>query len=145
MNKSFGRISMMWTFLILATATIVGEVGLLPSQAGAATAPPPPQTAPSSPAVSKEVCLDCHGPFDKLAFATAGYQASSGEKGTPHRYVPHSSREGKAIPGCANCHEPHPVPPPSAGLKALPKGDVQWCYTACHHKNNFVSCKDCHK
>jgi hypothetical protein len=59
--------------------------------------------------------------------------------------VPHSAKDVKAIPGCSNCHEPHPVPLTAGGLTALPQPDVQWCYSACHHKNNFVPCKDCHK
>jgi hypothetical protein len=94
---------------------------------------------------SKEACLNCHGPFDKLAAATAGYAAPSGEKITAHRYVPHPSKEAKAIPECSNCHQPHPAPPAAGDLAALVKPDVQWCYTTCHHKNNFESCKDCHK
>ena len=107
--------------------------------------PQSPSAQPSAPApaASKEACLNCHGPFDKLV-ANVNYQAPSGEKITPHRYVPHSAKEAKAIPECSNCHEPHPVPP-AANAAALPKPDVQWCYTACHHKNTFQLCKDCHK
>jgi len=115
---------------------------------GAATAAPsgtPQKNASPPAAVSKEACLDCHGPFDKLAGASPKYVAPSGEKITPHRFVPHDSKEAKAIPGCDNCHKPHPLPPTATALAALPKPDVQWCYTACHHENNFTPCKDCHK
>jgi mono/diheme cytochrome c family protein len=133
-------------FLSLIAAIIILKVCAMP--VGAATAAPtaPSQTAgPAPAAASKEACLNCHGPFDKLAGATPSYVAPSGEKIVPHRFVPHNSREAKAIPGCNNCHEPHLVPPTAPALAALPKPDVQWCYTACHHKNNFTLCKDCHK
>jgi len=94
---------------------------------------------------SKNICLKCHGPFDKLAAATPTYTAPSGEKITPHRYVPHDLKESKGIPECSNCHQPHPVSPVTSGLAALAKPDVQWCYTTCHHMNNFKLCKECHK
>jgi hypothetical protein len=104
-------------------------------------------TAPAGAQVeaSKEACLGCHGPFDKLVGMKPGYRAPSGETINPHRYVPHDAKEAKAIPECTNCHEPHQVPPTSAGLAALPKPGVEWCYTACHHKYNFTPCKECHK
>jgi hypothetical protein len=104
------------------------------------------QTSPASGnAVSKDACLECHGPFDKLAGVQAGYVAPSGEKINPHVYVPHTSREAKAVPECTNCHRPHGVPPKAGEIAALPKPDTQWCYTTCHHNNNFESCKHCHK
>jgi hypothetical protein len=116
--------------MFVAAGMVSMEVGLIP--AGAA------------PAAAKDACLNCHGPFDKLV-ANVNYQAPSGEKISPHRYVPHSAKEAKAIPECSNCHEPHPVPPSASNVAALPKPDVQWCYTTCHHKNTFQLCKDCHK
>ena len=127
-------------FLFLMATMIILEVCVVPAAAAPAAASK--TTAPAT-AVSKEVCLNCHGPFDKLATASAKYVASSGEKITPHRFVPHNSKEAKAVPGCNNCHETHPLPATAATVATLPKPDVQWCYT-CHHKNNFVSCKDCH-
>lgn len=110
----------------------------------AAIAASPGTSQPSPPAagVSKELCLDCHVSFDELAQSTAGYVAPSGEKGTPHRYVPHEKKDLSAIPGCSNCHQPHPMPPPSP--MELPKASVDWCFGACHHENNFKSCKECH-
>jgi hypothetical protein len=127
---------------LVAACMVSTSVCLL--HVGAAAASPPAQ--PNAPAVaaSKEACLNCHGPFDKLV-ANVNYQAPSEEKITPHRYVAHSAKEAKAIPECSNCHEPHPVPPVASGVAALPKPDVQWCYTTCHHKNTFQLCKDCHK
>src|SRR5512135_988360 len=128
-------------FAFVAAGMVCDDVTLMPAGAAAAS----PSAQPSAPALaaSKEACLNCHGPFDKLV-ANVNYQAPSGEKITPHRYVPHSAKESKAIPECSNCHEPHPVPP-AANAAALPKPDVQWCYTACHHKNTFHLCRDCHK
>ena len=131
--------------LVVVAALVIPEVGVLPGGVAAAAPAGTSQTGGLSTEASRDLCLDCHGPFDKLATASPNYNAPSGEKVTPHRYVPHNSKDPKAIPGCSNCHEPHPVPPTASGLTALPKPDVQWCYTTCHHKNNFVSCKDCHK
>ena len=130
-------------FLSLLAAMVILEVFAGSTEAASAAPVAVPQTATPA-AASKEACLNCHGPFDKLATMPAKYVASSGEKITPHRFVPHNSKDAKAIPGCDNCHTTHPLPPTAAAIAALPKPDVQWCYT-CHHKNNFVSCKDCHK
>ena len=116
---------------------------LLVSSVLASTAPSVQSSSPPA-ASSKSACLNCHGPFDALV-ANAKYVAPSGEKISPHRYVPHSAKEVKAIPECNNCHEPHPVPPSPTSAASLPKPDAQWCYTACHHKNTFQLCKDCHK
>jgi len=96
-------------------------------------------------AVSKEVCLKCHGPYERLAGAPAAYAAPSGEKINPHVYVPHASKEAAAIPECTSCHQAHAVPPDAAQIKAQPKADVRWCYTACHHNNDFEPCTNCHK
>lgn len=95
--------------------------------------------------VSKDMCLGCHGPFDKLAGAAHSYEAPSGEKITPHYYVPHTSKEAKAIPDCNNCHQSHPTPPTAADITAMGKPGVDWCYTTCHHENDFAPCKKCHK
>jgi len=137
-------------------ALMLGRLGSVPaptpgpwlpaaSMVAAATAASsePSPTSPSTTATSKEACLDCHGPFDDLAKSTAGYVAPSGEKGTPHRFVPHEKKDPGAIPGCDNCHQPHPVPPTSP--MAVPKASVDWCYGACHHDNNFTLCKVCHE
>ena len=141
MNEDL-RIALILLFLFAVGGVVSTNVSLLPAE-GAAAAPSAQAGSPPS-ATSKVACLNCHAPFDKLV-ASAIYQAPSGEKISPHRYVPHSAKEAKAIPECNNCHEPHPVPPSPGGSTALPKPDVQWCYTACHHKNTFQLCKDCHK
>ena len=89
-------------------------------------------------------CLDCHGPFNKLVEVTATYVAPSGEKTSPHRYVPHDSKLEKDIPECSRCHAAHPVSPlPAKGSIDLSKVNVEWCFT-CHHEKNLKSCKDCH-
>jgi hypothetical protein len=90
-------------------------------------------------------CLTCHGPYDKLAEATANYVAPSGEKGTPHRYVPHTSKSADEIPECTRCHTAHPVdPPPAKGSIDVSKVTVKYCYDQCHHEKNLTSCKECH-
>jgi hypothetical protein len=127
--------------LILALA-----MGLAGCQEGAASRPAPPAGARASrPAATAEnECLDCHGPFDKIIAASARYVAPSGEKLSPHRYVPHDSKLAKDIPECTHCHTKHPVSPlPASGSIDLSKVNVEWCFT-CHHEKNFQSCKDCH-
>ena len=89
-------------------------------------------------------CLDCHGPFDKLIVATTNYVASTGEKTSPHRYVPHDSKLAKDIPDCTHCHTAHSLSSlPAKGSIDLSKVSVEWCFS-CHHEKNFRSCKDCH-
>ncbi len=136
MKKVFGILCIGLPFFI-AAFTVVPKVGLMPAQAQTSSA--------SGAAVSKDVCLGCHGPYDKLAGAPASFVASSGEKINPHTYVPHTSKEAKAVSECTNCHTPHGTPPKPEEIAKLPKPDVQWCYTTCHHQNNFEPCKDCHK
>ena len=113
-----------------------------------AQAPAPQSKAPAAaPAESpsKEQCLGCHGPFDKIAAASANYTAPGGEKVNPHRNVPHDSKKDEDIPSCANCHEAHPLDPlPAHGTVDLSKVNVQWCYEQCHHAKNFTPCKQCH-
>jgi hypothetical protein len=108
-------------------------------------APHPASAAGPAAAPSKSECLSCHGPFDKLVEVSDKYTAPSGEKISPHRYVPHDSKKEEDIPECANCHVAHPLDPlPVPGSVDLSKVNVQWCYTACHHEKNFTSCKSCH-
>jgi hypothetical protein len=91
-------------------------------------------------------CLDCHGPFEKITEATANWEAPSREKTSPHRYVPHDSKQASDIPECTNCHAAHTIsPPPAPGSIDLKKVSVDWCYTTCHHEKNFTPCKECHK
>ncbi len=107
-----------------------------------ATKPPTAATTASKAAgSSKATCLMCHGPFDELIAATADYKMQSGDeeiKSSPHRYVPHNSKD---IPECSECHEPHPVP--LLSTKGLPKPNANWCYS-CHHAG-VLQCGTCHK
>jgi hypothetical protein len=100
----------------------------------------------TTPEVKKKErkCIDCHGPFDKLAGMPANVTAPSGEKINPHRYVPHDSKEEKDVPECLQCHTAHPLSPkPDKGSIDLSKVSLQYCYT-CHHDNTLKSCKECH-
>ena len=101
--------------------------------------------AAQSPTVAKSTCLSCHGPFDKLIEGTGNYIAPSGEKISPHRYVPHDSKKDEDVPECTNCHAAHSLDPlPTPGSIDKSKLDVKWCYDSCHHEKNFTSCKECH-
>jgi hypothetical protein len=99
---------------------------------------PDSQTNPDSQ-INKDQCLACHGPFDKIAKDTAGYQTPSGETVTPHQYVPHD--EKKEIPECTNCHKQHPIPPTEK--PARPQA-IDFCYSGCHHAQNLQPCNNCH-
>jgi hypothetical protein len=123
-------------------------LGITGCKEGAESRPAAAVNAPASRAVAKPAemkCLDCHGPFDKLIGASTNYVAASGEKISPHRYVPHDSKLEKDIPDCSRCHTAHSLfPPPAAkGSLDLSKVNVEWCFT-CHHEKNFKSCKECH-
>jgi hypothetical protein len=117
---------------IFALTLLLNGSSLVQTPASAAT--------PASPATgsSKDVCLACHGSFDKLVSKTANYNGWLGrEKASPHRYVPHKTKD---IPNCSHCHKPHPVPLTS--MEGLPKPNADWCYT-CHH-TGFLECGACH-
>jgi hypothetical protein len=90
--------------------------------------------------VDKAKCLACHGSFDKLAENTAQYETPSGEKTSPHKYIPHADK--KDIPECTECHTPHPVP--IQDKEKVVKATVDFCYTSCHHAHNFQPCSTCH-
>ena len=128
--------------LILALAT-----GFTGCKATAVSQPAQAVNKPATRPVAAQAengCLGCHGPFDKLIQVSANYVAPSGEKTSPHRYVPHDSKQEKDIPDCSHCHTQHPLSPlPDKASIDLSKVNVEWCYT-CHHEKNFTSCKDCH-
>jgi len=90
--------------------------------------------------VEKATCLACHGSFDKLTENTAQYETPSGEKTSPHRYIPHADK--KDIPECTECHTPHPVP--IEDKEKVVKANVEYCYATCHHAHNFQVCSTCH-
>ena len=122
---------------IFAMLLLLSVSSLAPAADAPANAPAPAVAAPKAGG-SKDTCLSCHGPFDKLAASTADYAMPSGEKKSPHYYVPHKS---KHIPECSNCHKPHPVP--LVSKEGLPKAGTDYCYT-CHHKGG-LECGTCHQ
>ncbi len=124
------------------TATTAAATKPTSAPTAAATTGQSGTNTSSTGTVAKDMCLACHGPFSKLAASTANYEAPSGEKGSPHLYVPHTSTDASKVPECSNCHTPHPVPP-TAGAKPTP-ANVDWCYQTCHHENDFTPCKQCH-
>jgi hypothetical protein len=104
-----------------------------------------PRTAVLAARASDNECLACHDNFDKLIESTGGYQAPSGEKGSPHRYVPHDSKKKEDIPECTHCHKAHAMDPlPKKGSLDKSKVGIQWCFEACHHEKTLESCKHCH-
>lgn len=92
-------------------------------------------------AMDASTCLACHGSFDDIAEATAGFATASGETTTPHRYIPHDDKEG--IPECTECHTPHEMPLEDVSSVAKPD-NVDWCYESCHHAYNLQPCSTCH-
>jgi hypothetical protein len=131
--------------VILACAVILGATGWPSSQK---TGPTSQEMTPASTQDAKDLkkeCLGCHGPFAKIVEATAKFVAPSGEKTSPHKYIPHNSDIEEEIAECSECHPAHPVDPlPKKGSIDLSKVTVEWCYKACHHQKNFNSCKKCH-
>jgi hypothetical protein len=113
-----------------------------PLLAGAATLPQQPVVLAAAAADKgkAELCLGCHGPFDKLKARTAAYTAPDGVKVNPHLNVPHDS---KNVTTCTECHEVHPLP--VTGPVKIAKATMQYCYAACHHTNDFTPCVQCHK
>ena len=126
--------------------------GSLPAQTSTSlptTAPtkPPSATAANTTSTavgsSKNTCLGCHGPYEKIIAATVDYKMLSGDQeimSNPHRYVPHNSKDAKNIPECSNCHKPHPVPLTSK--EGMPKPNTKLCY-GCHHAK-VLQCGTCH-
>lgn len=131
-------------------AVIVFGVALLLGSAAGAVAPAQEQDS----ARSKDECLECHGPFEKLVSAPPRFETrKGGDKVNPHQFValgvgdkvnPHrdAARDSTSIPDCAVCHQPHPVP--LASKEGLQKPRVEWCYDTCHHVRDFTPCSKCH-
>ena len=115
---------------------LVGTISLL-------TAAAPQESAKTTEKKTvAQTCLACHGSFDKLAEKTANFKASSGEIGTPHRYVPHAEKTD--IPECTECHfVPHTVPLEDKSKVAKPD-NITYCFNSCHHATNLQPCKNCH-
>ena len=108
---------------------------------------PSSTSSPAAPNVSSDSCLGCHGPYEKVVQASANYTIpdGSGSIVNPHTMIDISSSKrhntGKGVPGCSNCHKPHPQP--LAPSQDVPKANVEFCYS-CHHQRNFMPCSQCH-
>ena len=129
--------------LVLLLLT-VGTFSLAPATfgqgSGKAVGPQPPSAGAGEGGTST-ACLECHGPFEKLASTPPFFVAPSGEKVNPHRYVPHDLKD---IPDCVSCHKPHSATPTAAEIASLPKPNVTSCFE-CHHTKSLENCQDCHK
>ena len=101
---------------------------------GESAVPPLPEKAETG------FCLGCHGPYEELAALTAGYVIDEGIEGNPHIYTPHESTN---ITSCDSCHTVHLLPVTSPD--EIPQADVQYCYLACHHTEEFSPCITCHE
>jgi|WetSurSiteA1Bulk_404760.scaffolds.fasta_scaffold47793_2 hypothetical protein len=118
------------SFIALVVLAVFGSIALATQEA-------------KKPAekITKDMCLGCHGPYEKIIKATENFKTPNGDASTPHRYVPHDSKD---IPECTECHVPHGLTPlPEKSTVEKPK-DVQFCYDGCHHMRNLQSCKNCH-
>ena len=100
----------------------------------------PASTAPNT----KGLCLGCHQ-WAKVTEKSAGYTTTKGANVNPHVFVPHKSKADTDIPECENCHTPHSMSKfPEKGEVDLTKVNMNWCFSACHHKKNFTKCDKCH-
>lgn len=86
-----------------------------------------------------DFCLGCHGPFEELAARTAGTLIVEDVEANPHMYVPHKSTK---VFTCDACHDVHLLPVSPAD--EITQADVQYCFLACHHEEDFRSCEECH-
>ena len=99
------------------------------------------QDAKKPAKITKDQCLECHGPFEKVIQANAKFKVSEEETVNPHKYVPHDSQDA---PECTECHlVPHAIPLQDKSAVEKPK-DVDFCYAGCHHMRNFQPCNTCH-
>jgi hypothetical protein len=139
--------------LSVGLCSLTAQVMMLAANPMAAAAAPEWPAQDSSPAASKADCLKCHS-YDEVVAATAAHVTSSGEKVNPHRYVeagstrehfgqPHQATGTEHIPDCSNCHTAHPIPPTGAVDRS--RMNVEWCYSSCHHQNDFMRCSLCHQ
>lgn len=105
----------------------------MPEEGEAAIPPLPSKAEP-------EFCLGCHGPYEALLALTEGYAHEDGVEANPHISIPH----GKDTPsGCSNCHDVHALP--VTAEVEIKEANLTYCYSACHHEENFEPCSDCHE
>jgi hypothetical protein len=123
-------------FIVSATVLLLGML------AAAGIALDSPKKKIIITGVAKK-CLACHS-YDKIRQSTAKYKMPSGERVTPHQYLPHDDMENGKIPDCTDCHVAHPVPLVDKSTVVKPK-NITFCYTACHHMKNLAACSICHR
>jgi cytochrome b subunit of formate dehydrogenase len=136
--KAFVPLTPTPTSVPVATATTAPAATKAASSSAPISVPPAGTTATG---MGKDMCVACHGPFEKLASAKPSFKTDGFETITPHRFVPHDSKD---VPECSSCHKSHAVPPTASDIAALPKPGIMWCYASCHHQYNFTPCKACH-
>ena len=99
--------------------------------AAAADAPPP---------MTKDQCLACHGPFEKLVKKDFKIEAVPNPI-NPHVFVPHIGQT-KDFFDCLLCHQQHTIPPEKGYHDKSATLDA--CF-GCHHTEEFAKCSSCHK
>ena len=129
-----GRITL--RLFVVIQALLLGAFALLEAAASQDDA------QKAEPKTVAQKCLVCHGDYDKLADKTAAFKTSKGETGTPHRYVPHEDK--KDIPECTECHLIQHSIPLTDKSEVVKAGNVDWCYSSCHHASTLQPCKACH-
>jgi hypothetical protein len=101
-----------------------------------------PKTDKTKTEIKPVACITCHS-FEALNARKASFKAERDEMVNPHLYIPHNEKKPENVQDCINCHTQHPIP-----LKEkvdLSKVNVDSCYLACHHQQNFEPCNKCHK
>ena len=112
----------------LSAAAFAISAALVAASVGAAT-------------MTKEMCLGCHGPFDKLKAKNVQVEADP-KPVNPHTYIPHNGKGGMdQVWECTMCHTPHAMPPKKDPNRE--PANVEACYQ-CHHQYNFKRCDECH-
>jgi cytochrome c553 len=142
--------SQMRTAFVLALGLGLGVSSWISAQTPVPDAAPAASAPEKTPA--KTVCLACHS-YDEVIAKTADHMMPGGDKISPHRYVdfragkdpalkPHRVTGVENIPECSNCHKGQPVPHTGPVDRSALK--VDFCYTSCHHQENFSPCSECH-
>ncbi|MDO5531545.1 cytochrome c3 family protein [Sutterella sp.] len=90
-------------------------------------------------AISKDMCIACHGSFDSIIEKNVQVDADPAPV-NPHKYVPHTDKKAENVWECTTCHTPHAMPP-QKGAKA--EANIEQCYS-CHHQFTFEKCSSCH-
>ena len=96
-------------------------------------------------------CGFCHGSQELLIVTLNSYISQEGLWVNPHTpvywgtSVPdriHNSPEAK-IMNCTACHGSHVLP--YEATTPIRVGNLNYCFRACHHTNDFTACIECHR